>query len=308
MDTPSPRQTSKNPGPSPRTRGRWYLRIPIKVVILILVTFFVCFPYPRQFARHFHRIRNMQEMIEPDAPELTPWVDELNASMAKLPQSQPSTPRAITRIEQHEIERFVLDHVKYEWDWNLWGSADYMPTVHEMFEKAKEFGGQVKEDCDGRAVMAASLMKRLGFEPRIVTDFRHVWVTTPEGEWMGPGGPKSMVSTSQGTRVNWESAGSNFAISLSYGIAVFPLARELIILATVFCLSLRRSSRFWPAMIGLVLLVQGLLFMRLGFLAPQAVSREVSAWPTWVGLVHVAAGLAACLLSSRRTAFTPMGK
>lgn len=299
MDTTQPTLPPGRP-PNATRPGRWYLRIPIKILILLLVTFFVCFPYPRQFARHLHRIRNMQEMIEPDAPELRPWVDELYVRIAQAPSTQPATQQAVERLSQHEVERFVLDHVKYEWDWNLWGSADYMPTVHEMFVKAKEFGGQVKEDCDGRAVIAASLMKRLGFEPRIVTDFRHVWVTTPEGEWMGPGGPKSMVSTSQGTQVNWTSAGSNFAISLSYGIAVFPVPRELIILATVFLLFLRRSSRFWPAMIGLILLIQGLLFMRLGFFAPQAVRREVSSWPAWVGLCHVVAGLAACFFSSRR--------
>ncbi|HUN80632.1 MAG TPA: hypothetical protein VMV81_03900, partial [Phycisphaerae bacterium] len=280
MDTPRP-----NLPPIPQRKapssGRWYLRIPAKIFILLAVIFVVCFPYPRQFARHLHRIRNMQEMIEPDAPELRPWVDELSARIAKAPQTQPSAQISAERISQHEVERFVYEHVKYEWDWNLWGSADYMPTVHEMFEKAKEFGGQVKEDCDGRAVMAASLMKSLGYQPRIVTDFRHVWVTTPEGEWMGPGGPKSMVSTSQGTQVNWASAGSNFAISLSYGIAVFPFFRELIILAAIFILSLRRWSRFWPAAIGLILLFQGLLFMRLGFFAPQAIQREVSSWPTW---------------------------
>jgi hypothetical protein len=36
----------------------------------------------------------------------------------------------------------------------------------------------------------------------------------------------------------------------------------------------------------------------LTFFAPQAVSREVSSWPAWVGLVHVAAGFGVLLLVS----------
>lgn len=286
--------TTRQPAPRRGWWSRWYFRSVAKCVIFSVVTLFVCFPFPSQLIRNLGHLRNLQGMIEPNAPELAGWDQEVRSRIEKAASSQPTTAPDVvpsSRLAQREVERFVLEKVRYEWDWNLWGSADYMPTVAEMFEKAKEYGGQVKEDCDGRAVMAASLLKRLGYEPTIVTDLRHVWVTTPEGEWMGPGGAKTMVATSQGTRVNWESAAGNFAISLSYGVAVFPFMRELIILITLFVLLLRRWSRPGPAMVGLILLIQGLLFMRLGFLAPQAVSREVSAWPTWVGIGHVAFGI-----------------
>src|ERR1044071_3741100 len=172
MDTPSPPSPLPTRPPELGSRGRWYVRIPVKIFIFLLVTFLVCFPYPGQFARHFHRICNMQEMIDPAAPELDAWESQLrerienDPSFAMTPLGPISMPAAAHA--QWIVERFVLENVKYEWDWNLWGSADYMPSVHEMFEKAKEFDGQVKEDCDGRAVMAASLMKRLGYEPTIV--------------------------------------------------------------------------------------------------------------------------------------------
>ncbi|MEK6644221.1 MAG: hypothetical protein AABZ08_09945 [Planctomycetota bacterium] len=287
---------------SARKRGRWsrwYVRIPSKVAIFLCVVLFVCFPYPKQLIRNVEHLRNMQAMIEPNAPELVPWEAELRKRLARRASSQPNEPHIAPRGVQQEVERFVLEKVMYEWDWNLWGSADYMPTVHEMFEKAKEFGGQVKEDCDGRAVMAASLLRRLGYQATMVTDLRHVWVTTPEGEWMGPGGEKTMVATSQGTQVNWGSAASNFAIGLSYGIAVFPFTREFIILVTLFVLLLRGWSHWGWALAGLVFMVQGLLFMRLGFFAPAAVAREVSSWPTWVGLFHVVGAVGSLCIADR---------
>lgn len=280
--------------------SRWYVRIPVKTAVFLLVVLFVCFPYPSQLVRNIGHLRDMEAMIEPHAPELARYDAELKKRIGKISSTQPAGAAGFPQAVQREVERFVFEKVQYEWDWNLWGSADYMPTVSEMFDKAKEYGGQVQEDCDGRAVMAASLMRRLGYQATIVTDLRHVWVTTPEGEWMGPGGAKAMVATSQGNQVNWGAAVRNSATGLSYGIAVFPFVREMIILVTLFVLMLRSWSRPRWAAAGLLLMIQGLLFMRLGFLAPRAVSRDVSEWPTWVGLVHVAGAIVIMITADRR--------
>jgi hypothetical protein len=300
MDTQSPANTP-NLRPRRLAWDCWYVRIPFKWVIFAVVCWFVCFPNPIQSFRHIEHLRNMQALIEPDAPELGAWIERITK---ELPKARPlavsqadgdgSSAKPISALViQQVVQEFVLENVKYEWDWNLWGASDYMPTVQEMFEKARESGGEVREDCDGRAVIAASLMAALGYKPTIATDLRHVWVTTPEGEWMGPGGAKTMVATTQGTQVHATTLLSNIPISLSYGIAVFPLTRELIILLTAFVLMLRRNSDWRWAAVGLVLLVQGLLFMRLGYLAPHSVSRQVSSWPTWVGIGHVVVGFGA---------------
>jgi hypothetical protein len=167
-----------------------------------------------------------------------------------------------------------------------------MPTVAEMFANAAAKDGVVREDCDGRAVIAASLMRRLGYNAKLVTDLRHVWVSTPHGEWMGPGGKKTVVSTPRGNRVDYASMVSNVPVSLSFGVAVFPLAREMIILLTAFVLMLRPGISGRAALLGCLLLVQGLMFMRLGYLAPQAVSRQVESWPAWLGIAHVMCGFA----------------
>jgi hypothetical protein len=300
----------------------WFIRIPLKWLVFVAVTFFVLFPSPTQFVRHVSRLRNLQAMIEPDAPELAPLEQELRQRLLKGdggPTSRPDADplaaasqaaalqpvdieRLPARVVQAAVQRLVLDKIEYAWDWDTWGSADYIPTVPEMFAKAKEYpDGRIREDCDGRAVMAASLMKRMGYGPSIVTDLRHVWVVTPEGEWMGPGGAKTMASGPQGNRLNLASALNNVPISLSYGIAVFPFAREMILLVTAYALMWHRRIPRWAAAAGGLLLVQGLLFMRCGAIS-FAGERP---WPAVVGMLHVLSSFAVLIAAShqaRRTA------
>ena len=274
----------------------WYWRIPLKLAIFAVVTFFVLFPSPSQLARHISHLRDMQRMIAPDAPQLADLEALVREQLTTTAPADADSPPVVQRA----VERVVLEKVEYAWDWDQWGSADYMPTVAEMFERAAATDGQLREDCDGRAVMAASLMKRLGYEPTLVTDLRHVWVTTPQGAWMGPGGETTMASGEAGNEIAWGTLLSNIPTSLSFGVAVFPFVREIIILVTAYLLLIHRRMSRTAAVVGFVLLVQGLLFMRLGFFAPTAVTREVSSWPAWVGLVHTFAGFAVLLRASHR--------
>lgn len=299
-----------------RGRSRAWLRVPCKLLIFGVVTLFVLFPNPAQLARHLSRVANLNAMITPDAPALDGLERDVRGRIQHmdaqrngyltsrrpdgLPPPLTHSPDFSPLDAQRVVEAVVLERVGYEWDWNQWGCADYMPTVDELFDAAAARGETPREDCDGRAVVAASLMRRLGYDARLVTDLRHVWVVTPQGQWMGPGGATTLASDESGTRFNAGTLLANIPISLSYGIAVFPMGRELIILVTAFVLMLRKhTSRRWAAL-GLLLLLQGLLFMRLGFFAPQAVSREASAWPAWIGAIHLFAGFTVLWRAGRR--------
>ncbi len=289
----------------PRRGLRWYWRVPLKLILFAIVTHFVLFPDPIQYARHLRHMSNFDRMIEPDAPELAAWDDdlaELRRSIKDKVKAQRDAGKPVSPAVamQREVERFVYDKVKYEWDWNLWGSADYMPTVAEIFSKARENNGILREDCDGRAVIAASLMRRLGYQSRMVADLKHIWVVTPEGEWMGPGKSKVVVATSQGTKVNVRSAISEAPASLAFGIAVFPFSRELIIAAAAWLLLLHRGMPRWTIGVAAMLLVQGLLFMRVEKSQPDPLTGDVSNWPAWVGLVHLLIGLTLMVWFSAR--------
>lgn len=309
---------------NPRRRLRWYLRIPLKWMIFAIVVFFVLFPDPVQFRRHLSHIADYNAMIQPDAPEFADWENQVRTSLAKKAEKArkknktpaPAVPQAAltTRPADHvwndalspahvqkEVQQFIYKKVQYGWDWDVWGSADYMPTVAEMFEKAKsDPEGIIREDCDGRAVMAASLMRRLGYESSIATDLRHVWVVTPQGEWMGPGRGKTMKSTKDGNTVNVLDTISNVPVSLSYGIAVFPFWREVIITLTAWLLMSRLGMGRMRFLLGGILLFQGLLFMRTGIFAPRTVAGAMQSWPAWVGLSHIVLGLCVLMWAGRR--------
>ncbi len=297
-------------------RRRLLLRVPLKATALTLLAVAVCFPHPPRLARHLVRLGNLQAMIEPQAAELAAWDGPLRERLekaARVAAGQDSAPplpagaelaellrRLAPRRVQAEVERFVYEQVTYAWDWDLWWNADYLPTVAEIFAKAASGDGVLREDCDGRAVIAASLMRRLGYESSLVTDLRHVWVLTPEGEWMGPGREKTLISTPQGNRLALRTAWTNVPVSLSYGLAVFPLWRELVILGGAFLLVRHpRVPARTQALVALFLL-DGLLFMRCGVIDPRGVGGFRAWWPVGVGLLHWAIGFGMLAVSAHR--------
>jgi len=224
---------------------RWYTRLPLKWMILGFTTLFVCFPYPGLTLRHVRHWMNPDALIEPDAPSLQPWVEELRPKLSpELP------PRDALRL----VEKFVYEKVPYEWDWNTWGLGDYLPTVAEVIAKGKE-------DCDGRAVIAASLLRNFGFKSRIVTDFAHVWVATDKGETMGPGKRKAIVATDKGMKIDW-GALVQLPNVLAYGIAVFPWPREVVILVVAWWLLLDRRTSRRRAIVCAILFAAALILIR----------------------------------------------
>ncbi|MBU0639073.1 MAG: hypothetical protein KKB50_09430 [Planctomycetes bacterium] len=286
--------------------------MPVKLFVFAVVTFFVLFPSPGQFVRHLSRLRNLDAIVEPDAPQLAEWEEELQdwatSYRARLEAGLSEEAKTVgdgdvppVNEMQRRVQGMVLERVRYAWDWDTWGSADYIPTVAEMFAAAAgDPHGELREDCDGRAVLAASLMRRMGYKADLVTDLRHVWVKTPQGEWMGPGKAKAMVSTPEGTRLNWAVALGNVPMSLSYGISVFPLARELVILAAAYVLLLHTRTPWRTALLAAVLLVQGLLFMRCGVFSPQQIAGFGRSWPATIGLLHIVGGICILLVVSHR--------
>lgn len=259
----------------------WYTRLPIKWAILGITIFLICFPYPNLFVRHLRHWRNPNALIEPDAPALQPWVEELRR---ELPADLPP------REALQRVERFVYEKVPYDWDWNTWGLSDYLPTVTELIEMGRE-------DCDGRAVVAASLLHNLGFKAQIVTDFAHVWVKTDQGELMGPGRRKAVVATDRGLQFHWRAL-AGLPQATVYGIAVFPLVRELVVLFIAWGLLLRANAGIARSLLALVLLCTGLLLLRKGaseYLKPVQ-------WMQIVGAIAMATAVGVMLLYKRRWA------
>lgn len=260
------------------------VRVVVKLLILGVVVFLVLFPRPGLFVRQVHRLRHLDELIEPNSPALAQWHAQLQAEL----------PGHLSPLQlQKRVEAFVYKHIPYDWDWNTWGVVDYTPTVEELLLKGRE-------DCDGRAVLAASLLRRMGQDAHLVADLKHMWVAVGSHELMSPGRTRSLISTPTGSRFNWRTLW-HVPRSLAFGIGVFPLGRELVVLATLVVLLSHPHMGRSPFLVGVVLLLDALLFLRLAVYAePRANLLVERNWPSWIGLVHLLAGLTCLWWAARR--------
>jgi len=265
---------------NPRRR---LIRWPMKIALFVLVLGAVAFPNPARLARNIDHWSRLNDLPDPDAPALQPWVDEVRALTAHQPSRQAMLP---------VVQAFVIERVPYEWDWNTWANADYLPSLDEMLAM-----DPIREDCDGRAVLAASILRKLGFDARLVTDMKHVWVWTPEGETMGPGGDKLVGADEKGTRFNW-TALINTPANAAFAIAIFPWYREVLVLLATWLLLLSARPRWKTAAAGFVLLATGWGAFRLLCADPwfQSAGPLIGAW---IGWLLVAAGVVLTALSSR---------
>lgn len=91
--------------------------------------------------------------------------------------------RAIDRMmvkkggsEPKQVERFVLRNVRYVNDYENWNNIEYWPTAEQVWERRQE-------DCDGRAVLAVSILRSRGFESaKLVVGLQHMWIQVDENE------------------------------------------------------------------------------------------------------------------------------
>ncbi|MCK4659470.1 MAG: transglutaminase domain-containing protein [Phycisphaerae bacterium] len=257
-------------------RYRWS----IKGAVLGVTCFLVLYPYPHLFLKHIRHWQNPNALIDPHAPALQVLADELRETLEGT-----EDPREVLRA----VENCVTEHIEYQFDWERWGVADYLPTLNEVLANRRE-------DCDGRAVAAASLLQNLGYRAELVSDFAHVWVKTDHGELLGPGAVKALIATDEGLKVNWcWGLISSFADALGYGVAVFPLGRELIVLVVVWLMLLDTRTPWRFAAIGAVLLLIGLLLMHLGGENPRAPIR----WLQVVGFAQLVVGPVVLVWSAR---------
>jgi predicted transglutaminase-like cysteine proteinase len=199
---------------------RWWWRCPVKTALLAAVVLVVLFPHPVLFVRELQALRNDEPLIQPQMRAMA----EINREIDK------SLPESPTREQQFKaVERFVYQKIKYQYDWYNWGNLDYWPTAEEVWARQKE-------DCDGRAVLCASILRARGFPTaKIVANLNHAWVAVDQDELMGPQAEKNLRR--EGGKVivtlpGWRTWMDSFAF-----ISQFPAGRSLLILFAVVILA-----------------------------------------------------------------------
>ena len=140
-----------------------HARWPAKWGLFLLVLLLTLYPSPAALIRHLSHLKNPNQMADPGEPTLGPVLERFDAYLAA---SKQRTDRPQDLLAH--VERFVYREVPYAWDWDTWGVADYLPTVGEVIASGRE-------DCDGRAVLAAAILKAKGVPAELVGDVRHMW-------------------------------------------------------------------------------------------------------------------------------------
>ncbi len=245
---------------------------------MLLVSLLACFPDVPRLVRHVYRWLDPNRLIAPDAAVLQPWAEELAPQLAGDIQ-----PREALK----KIEAFVYRKLPYQYDWLNWSNADYIPTVEEALARGRE-------DCDGRAVVAASLLSRFGYPATLVTDYAHVWVRTAHGDTMSPGKQSAVVAEHGGIRISLAQL-AQLPHAMGYGVSVFFLYRELIIVLAAWLLILRPGGAWWRNVLALALMVGGLLLIRAG-----GDWKEPTIALEWLGILAFAAALVAASTLGRR--------
>ena len=105
------------------------------------------------------------------------------------------------------------------------------------------------------------------------------------------GGEKTLVGTDAGTRAAiTRRLIKNLARGLSYGVAVFPLIRELLILATLCVLTMQPWSSRWRRVAGCVVLLIALEVLRGAGRGVVTEGQTYDLVRAWAGVAFVLAG------------------
>jgi hypothetical protein len=140
------------------------------------------------------------------------------------------TPDSTREHEFRVIQRYIYEQIPYVYDWENWGNIDFWPTAEQVWERKQE-------DCDGRAILAVSILRARGFKSAaLVGSIRHIWVEVDQDELMGPDRERTLSRVDGRTQINLPSAELLLG-SIALYIADFSTIRNLILLGILMLLS-----------------------------------------------------------------------
>jgi len=217
---------------------KYYWRWLLKCCVFVIVLFFILNPNPWLFIQQLYIYANVEQLIQTDFEGLEEINREIDARLA---------PNA-TKIEEFKaVERYVYEKIPYAYDWDNWGNLDYWPSAEQTLKRGRE-------DCDGRAVLAASILRSRGFtEATLAGNLRHIWVTIGKDGLMSPDKEQNLQRRNGKTTVTLPSLSlilQNFAIYW----ADFPVTRNLLLFFIALVLVYHPRRELTP-FLGMVIAV-----------------------------------------------------
>lgn len=139
-------------------KGYWRLRC--KIFFLVIWILLVLYPNPLRLFNSVERIFEPPISSEIVSAEFSPELIEKFENM-----------------ESREIERYILEYIPYQYDWQTFNLPWYYPTVEEVLANKKG-------DCKSRMVLLASIFEALDRDYEVRYSINHFWVHyegKPEG-------------------------------------------------------------------------------------------------------------------------------
>ena len=200
-------------------------RVIFKLALLAAVVLFALFPNPVLLIRQAGHLLDTESLIQPGLPAMSDINREIDQLIAT------NTP-ALSEFKA--VERFVYRRIAYQYDWHGWWNLDYWPTAAEVWERKRE-------DCDGRAVLAASILRARGHaDVRLVANLQHVWVAAGTNELMGAMADKNFRREGGKTIITFPAL-KTLLDSLAM-TCKFPAWRVILILVTLLALVFHPAS------------------------------------------------------------------
>lgn len=254
----------------------------VKWILFGIVTLFTLFPRPDLLLAHIRHLGNVEALIQPNLPQIAEINRELDAGLKA---------GATRKEEFRAVEACVHRRIPYAYDWFNWGNLDYWPTTAEVLARQRE-------DCDGRAVLATSLLRARGFQTaRVVANLQHVWVAVDDAELMGP--QRDANYRRVGNRAVLTFPRLRTVLASVAMMGKFPALRSLLILAAALLLAYHPCRNVTGmlavstgALVGFILLLDwGTRF--------DARAPTLTVWPLPVAVALLTAALLGALWANR---------
>ena len=149
-------------------------KIIIKLSILsLLLTFFVVIlggsMNPLIWKQQFERRLNPKVLLEPNSPSIKSLNDGFEESYDYIVSL---TEEDFVFLDELIIEIsniYVQSQISYKGDISNYHSIDHLATTSEILKRGAD-------DCDGQAILIASLLRYRGYDAYVVFGYSHVWV------------------------------------------------------------------------------------------------------------------------------------
>jgi hypothetical protein len=144
----------------------WLKTVALKLVLFGVFALIVLNPNLKRAGEQLSHLGNPESLIQTNFASLV----FINREIDALQEHHPD------KSEPLLVEEFIFRRIKYLSDYENWWNVEYWPTAQEVWQRKQE-------DCDGRAILATSILRSRGFQSaQLVVGLDHMWIQVNENE------------------------------------------------------------------------------------------------------------------------------